>query len=43
MTLVHTLALRFPDPQAYFKSTLDQLGEDPARDPIRLLSPQDFS
>jgi hypothetical protein len=43
MTLVHTLALRFPDPQRHFKSVLDQLAEDPARDPIRLLFPQDSS
>lgn len=39
MTLVHTLTLRFPDPQAHFKSVLDQLAEDPARDPICLLFP----
>ena len=43
MTLVHTLALRFPDPQTHFKSVLDQLAEDPTRDPIRLLFPQDSS
>jgi transposase len=43
MTLVHTLALRFPDPQAHFKSVLDQLAEDPTRNPIRLLFPQDSS
>ena len=43
MTLVHTLALRFPDPPAHFKSVLDQLAEDPTRDPIRLLFPQDSS
>jgi transposase len=43
LTLVHTLALRFPDPQTHFKSVLDQLAEDPARDPIRLLFPQDTS
>ncbi|MGH9454342.1 MAG: IS66 family transposase, partial [Terriglobia bacterium] len=39
MTLVRTLTLRFPDPQAHFKSVLDQLAEHPARDPIRLLFP----
>jgi hypothetical protein len=43
MTLVHTPALRFPDPQSYFKSVLDQLAEDPIRDPIRLLFPLDSS
>lgn len=43
MTLVHTLALRFPDPQTHFKSVLDQRSEDPTRDPIRLLFPQDSS
>jgi transposase len=40
MTLVHTLALRFPDPQTHFKLILDQLAEDPTRDPIGLLFPQ---
>jgi transposase len=35
MTLVHTLARRFPDPQTYFKSVLDQRAEDPTRDPLR--------
>ena len=43
MTLVHTLALRFPDPQTHFKSVLDQLAQDPTRDPLRLLFPQDSS
>jgi transposase len=43
MTLVHTLALRFPDPQAHFKSVLDQLAEDPTCDPIRSLFPIDSS
>jgi hypothetical protein len=43
MTLVHTLALRFPAPQTHFKSVLDQLAEDPAPDPIRLLLPLDSS
>jgi transposase len=43
MTLVHTLSLRFPDPQAHFKSVLDQLAERPTRDSIRLLFPQDSS
>jgi transposase len=43
MTLVHTLALRFPDPQTHFKFVLDQLAEDPTRDPIGLLFPQDSS
>jgi transposase len=43
MTLVHTLALRFPDPQAHFKSVLDQRAEDPTRDPLPLLFPQDSS
>ena len=43
MTLVHTLALRSPDPQSHFKSVLDQLAEDPTRDPIRLLFPLDSS
>lgn len=41
MSLVHTLARRFPDPQTHFKSTLDQLAEDPTRDALRLLFPQD--
>jgi hypothetical protein len=43
MTLVHTLALRFPDPQTHFRSALDQLAEDPARANLRLLFPQDSS
>ena len=43
MTLVHTLALRFPDPQTHFKSVLDQRSEDPTHDPIRLLFPKDSS
>ena len=43
MTLVHTLALRFSDPQAHFKSVLDQLAEDPTRAPLPLLFPQDSS
>lgn len=43
MTLVHTLALRFPDPQTHFKFVLDQLAEEPTRDPIGLLFPQDSS
>jgi hypothetical protein len=43
MTLVHTLELRFPDPQTHFKSVLDQMAEDPTRDPLRLLFPQDSS
>ena len=38
-TLVHTLAFRFPDPETHFKSVLDQLAEDPTRDPIRLMFP----
>jgi hypothetical protein len=41
MTLVHTLAPRFPDPQMHFKSILDQLAEEPSRNPIRLLFPQE--
>lgn len=43
MTLAHTLALRSPDPQAHFKSVLDQLAEDPTRDPLALLFPQNSS
>jgi len=43
MTLVHTLALRVPEPQTHFKSVLDQLAEDPTRDPVRLLFPLDSS
>ncbi len=43
MTLVHTLALRVADPEAHFKAALDQLAEDPTRDPIRLLFPIDSS
>jgi transposase len=43
MSLVHTLALRFTDPQTHFKSVLDHLAKDPTRDPIRLLFPQDSS
>jgi hypothetical protein len=37
------LSLRLPDPPTHFKSVLDQLAEDPTRDPIRLLFPQDAS
>ena len=43
MTLVHTLALRVADPEAHFKSVLDQLAEDPTHDPIRLLFPLESS
>ena len=43
MTLVRTLALRVPDPEAHFKAVLDQLAEDPTRDPTRLLFPLDSS
>ena len=39
MTLVRTLALRFPDPQTHFQSVLDQFAADPTHDPIRLLFP----
>jgi len=43
MTLVHTLARRFPDPQAHLRSVLDQLAEHPTRNPIRLLLSLDSS
>jgi transposase len=42
-TLVHTLALRVVDPETHFKSVLDQLAEDPTRDPLPLLFPLDSS
>jgi transposase len=37
MSLVHTLALRVSDPEAHFKSVLDQLAHDPTQDAARLL------
>jgi len=43
MTLVHTLTLRFPDPEARLKSVLDQLAENPSHDPIPWLFPFDSS
>jgi len=43
MTLVHTLARRRADPEHHFKWVLDQLAEDPRRDPVALLFPLDSS
>ena len=43
MSLVQTLAKRVPDPEAHFKSVLDQLAEDPSQDPLALLFPDDTS
>jgi len=37
MSLVHTLVKRFADPEAHFKSVLDQLAADPIQDPVALL------
>ena len=37
MSVVHTLAKRVADPQAHFKSVLDQLAADPTRNPVALL------
>jgi len=43
MSLVHTLALRTPDPEARFKSALDQLACDPTQDPVSLIFAIDSS
>ena len=37
MSVVQTLAKRVPDPEAHFKSVLDQLAADPTQDPVALL------
>ena len=37
MSVVHTLAKRVADPEAHFKSVLDQLAADPTQDPAALL------
>ena len=38
MSVVHTLVKRVADPESHFKSVLDQLAADPAKDPVdRLL------
>jgi transposase len=37
MSVVHTLAKRVPDPEAHFKSVLDQLAADPKQDAIAML------
>ncbi len=37
MSVVHTLAKRVADPEAHFKSVLDQLAADPTRNPVDLL------
>jgi len=37
MSVVHTLAKRVADPEAHFKSVLDQLAADPKQDPLVLL------
>jgi len=37
MSVVHTLAKRVADPEAHFKSVLDQLAADPTQDPLALL------
>ena len=37
MSVVHTLAKRIADPEARFKSVLDQLAADPTQDPAALL------
>jgi len=37
MSVVHTLAKRVPDPEAHFKSVLDQLAADPTKGPVNLL------
>jgi transposase len=36
-SVVHTLVKRFADPEAHFKSVLDQLAADPTQDPVALL------
>jgi len=36
-SLVHTLAKRITDPEAHFKSVLDQLAADPTQGPVALL------
>lgn len=42
-SLVHTLKKRFADPQAHFKSVLDQLAANPSLHPLALLFPNDSS
>jgi transposase len=37
MSVVHRLAKRVPDPEAHFKSVLDQLAADPKQDAVALL------
>jgi len=37
MSVVHTLAKRVSDPEAHFKSVLDQLAADPTQNPVELL------
>ena len=37
MSVVHTLAKRVPNPEAHFKTVLDQLAADPTQDPVALL------
>ncbi len=37
MSVVHTLAKRVADPEAHFKSVLDQLAADPTQDTAALL------
>ena len=37
MSVVHTLAKCVSDPESHFKSVLDQLAADPAKDPVALL------
>ncbi len=37
MSVVHTLAKRVADPEAHFKSVLDQLAADPTKNPVALL------
>ena len=36
-SVIHTLAKRVPDPEAHFKSVLDQLAADPTKNPVALL------
>ena len=37
MSVVQTLVKRVADPEAHFKSVLDQLAADPTQDPVALL------
>lgn len=37
MSVVHTLAKRFADPEAHFKAVLDRLAADPTQDAVTLL------